>query len=170
MAPRPANATAAVDRLRKSRRFTSHPAKIVDRYRQLLTFDTFNDRIDLGIARGGNPDLRAFVDDMTVDEFDFGAASLEHVLAHGGTLQLAAGAARRFLNQDGIDLLERGGIAVTRQRELRRVELADLFELVAQRLADPHRLAADLDGEMADVRVLIDFAAGKAGGCRHAVS
>ena len=134
-----------------------------------MALDAFDERIDLGVAGGGNADLRAFVDDMAVDEFDFGAASLEHVLAHGGTLQLAAAAARRFLDEDGIDLLERGGIAVTRQNQLRGIELADLFELVAQRLADPHRLTADLDGEMADVLVLIDFAARKAGGRRHAI-
>src|SRR6202035_4481857 len=93
-----------------------------------------------------------------------------HALAHGGTLQLAAPAAGRFLDEDGIDLLERGGVAVPRQNQLRRIELADLFELIAQRLADPHRLAADLDGEMANVLVLVDFAARKAGGRRHAVA
>src|SRR5262249_9787648 len=66
--------------------------------------------------------------------------------------------------------LQRGGIAVTRQSQRRGVKLADLLELVAHRLADPYRLAADPDGEMADVLVLIDFAAGKAGGRRHAVA
>src|SRR5712671_2500999 len=106
---------------------------------------------------------------MAIDEFDFGAAPLEHVLAHGWALQLAAPAARRFLDEDGIDLLQRSGIAVTGQNQLRRIELADLFQLIAQRLADPHRLAADPDGEMANVLVLIDFAAGKAGGRRHAI-
>src|ERR1700730_7604606 len=106
---------------------------------------------------------------MAVDEFDFGAAPLEHVLAHGGTLQLAAPAARRRLDEDAVNLLEGGGIAVTRQSQLRGFELADLFELIAEGLADPHRLTADLDGEMADFRVLIDFAARKAGGRRHAI-
>src|SRR3977135_1549116 len=110
--------------------------------------------MDLGVAWGGNANVRAFVDDMAVDEFDFGAAPLEHVLAHGGTLQLAAPAARRFLDEDGIDLLERAALAVTRQNQLRGIKLADLFELIAQRLADPHRFTADLDGEMADVLVL----------------
>src|SRR5262249_6206126 len=93
----------------------------------------------------------------------------QHVLAHGGTLQLAAAAARRFLDQDGIDLRERGGIAVTRQNKLRGIKLADLFELIAEGLPDPHRLAADPDDEMAAVLVRIDFAAGKAGGRRHAI-
>src|SRR3977135_3564657 len=100
--------------------------------------------MDLGVAWGGNANVRAFVDDMPVDEFDFGAAPLEHVLAHRGTLQLAPAAARRFLDEDGIDLLERGGIAVTRQNQLRGIELADLFELIAQRLADPHLPPPDL--------------------------
>src|SRR3977135_2596702 len=122
--------------------------------------------MDLGVAWGGNANVRAFVDDMAVDEFDFGAAPLEHVLAHGGTLQLAAPAARRFLDEDGVDLLQRCGIAVTGQNQLRRIKLADLFEFIAEGLADPHRLAADLDGEMADVLVLIDFAARTAGGRR----
>ena len=160
-----------MDRLRKSRRFKSHvhPSKIVDCDRQLLAFDAFDKRIDLGIAGRGNANLRALVDDMAVDEFDFGAASLEHVLAHGRTLQLAPAAARRFLDEDGIDLLEGCGIAVTRQNQLCGIELANLFELVAQRLADPHRLTADLDGEMADVLVVIDFAAGQASGRRHTI-
>src|SRR5262245_40407260 len=107
---------------------------------------------------------------MAVDELDLGAAPLEHVLAHGGTLQLAATATRRFLYEDGIDLLERGRIAVTRPSQRRGIKLADLLELVAQRLADPHRLAADLDGEMPDVLVLIDFAAGKASSRCHAIA
>src|SRR5215475_282002 len=107
---------------------------------------------------------------MAIDELDLRAAPLEHVLAHGGTLQLAATATRRFLDEDGIDLLERGRITVTRPSQRRGIKLADLLELVAQRLADPHRLAADFDGEMADVLVLIDFAPGKAGGRRHTVA
>src|SRR5262245_23723735 len=107
---------------------------------------------------------------MAVDEFDFGTPPLEHVLAHGGTLQLAATAPRRFLDEDGIDLLERGRISVTRPSQRRGIKLADLLEPVAQRLADAHRLAADFDGEMADVLVLINFAPGKAGGRRHAVA
>src|SRR5262249_28067195 len=80
-----------------------------------------------------------------------------------------ASAARRFLDEDGIDLLERGGIAVPRQNQLRGIELADLFQLVAEGLADAHRLATDPDGEMADMLVLIDFAARKDRGRRHAV-
>ncbi len=107
---------------------------------------------------------------MAVDELDFGAAPLEHVLTHGGTLQLPAPAARRFLDKDGIDLLERGGIAVTRHDQLRGVEFADLLELIAERLADPHRFAADLDGEMTDVLVPVDVAAGQAGGSRYAIA
>src|SRR5262249_10742085 len=148
---------------------TSDLPKIVYCYRQLLALDALHDGGDLGVAGGGKADLRGFVDDVAVDELDFGAAPLQHVLAHGGTLQLAAPAARRFLDEDGIDLRERGGIAVTRQKEIRGIELADLFELIAEGLADPHRLSADPDDEMADVLVPIDFAAGKAGGRRHAI-
>src|SRR5215203_4118787 len=151
-------------------RLTLHPSKIVDGDRQLLALDPFDNRIDLGVAGGCNANLRALVNDMAVDEFDFGAASLEHVLAHGGTLQLAAAAAGRFLDENGIDLLEGCGIAVARQNQLPGIELADLFELIAQRLADPHRFTADLDRKMADVLVLIDFPAGKAGGGRHAIA
>src|SRR5258708_16519214 len=150
--------------------FTSHLPKIVDRYRQLLALDALYDRGDLGVAGGGKADLRALVDDMAVGELDLGAASLEHVLAHGGTLQLAAPAAGRFRDEDGIDLRARGGIAVTRQNQLSGIELADLLELIAQGLADPHRLTADPDDEMADVRVPVDLAAGQAGGRRHAVA
>src|SRR5262245_43328165 len=95
---------------------------------------------------------------MAIDEFNLRAAPLEHILSHGGTLQLTTPAARRrFADEDRIDLLERGGIAVTRQGQLRRIKLADLFELVAKSLADSHRLTADLDGEMANVLVLIRF-------------
>src|SRR5947208_6576785 len=92
--------------------FILHVPKILDRYRQLLALDALDEGIDLGVARSVDADLRAFVDDMAVDELDFGAAPLEHVLTHGGTLQLPAPAARRLLDKDGIDLLERGGLAV----------------------------------------------------------
>src|SRR5689334_19709362 len=99
-APKPANG------------LTSRLPKVVDRDRQLLALDAPHQRRVLGIAGRSHADLRALVDDMAVDEIDFGAAPLEHVLAHGGTLQLAAAAARRFLDQDGVDLLERRGIAI----------------------------------------------------------
>ena len=113
--------------------------------RQLLALDALDDCHDLGIAGGGNANLRAFFNNVTVGEFDFRTPP----------------AARRFLDEDVVDLLERGGIAITRQDQLRGINLADLFELVAQRLADPYGLAANPDDEMADVLVLIDLAARK---------
>src|SRR4029077_17944238 len=88
-APRPANARAAGDRFRKSRRcistsvaltvldgFTSYIPKIVYRYLQILALDALYDGCDLGVAGGGNANLCAFVDDMALDEIDFGAAPL----------------------------------------------------------------------------------------------
>src|SRR5215813_2274103 len=146
MTPRPASArAAAAGPFRRSRRRLSTPGaptepdrasgltsqlpKIVYRYRQLLALDALDERRDLRVAGGGKPDLRTLVDDVAVDEFNFGATPLQHVLAHRGTLQFPASAARRFLDEDGIDLLERGGIAVPRQNQLRGIELADLFQL-----------------------------------------
>src|SRR5262245_4881819 len=148
---------------------TSHLPKIVDRYRQLLALDALDEGRDLRVAGSGEANLRALVDDVAIDEFDLGASPLQHVLAHGGTLQFAASAARRFLDEYGIHFLEGGGIAATRQNQLCGIELADLLELIAEGLADPHRLTADFDGEMADVLVLIDLAPCQAGGRRHAI-
>jgi len=61
-----------------------------------------------------------------------------------GRCSLPRPPARRFLDEDGIDLLQRSGIAVTGQNQLRRIKLADLFEFIAEGLADPHRLTAIL--------------------------
>src|SRR2546429_9501570 len=63
-----------------------------------------------------------------------------------------------------------GSCSATRNDQLRGIEFADLLELIAERLADPYRFAADLDGEMTDVLVPVDVAAGKAGGSRYAIA
>src|SRR5262245_44354841 len=148
---------------------TSHLPKIVYCYWQLLALDALHDGHDLGIAGCGNANLRAFVNNVAIGEFDFGAAPLEHILTHGGTLQFAAPTPGRFLDQDVIDLLEGGCIAVARLGQRRGINFADLFELVSEGLADSYCLSADPDDEMADVLVLIDFSARKTGGRRHAI-
>src|SRR6185437_8166308 len=60
-------------------------------------------------------------------------------------------------------------VALGRLGERLGLELADLLDVIAQRLADPHGFAAELDGETADRVVAVAILAGEAGRGRHAV-
>ena len=64
------------------------------------------------------------------------------------------------------DLVERRRVALAARASVSGSMPADLLELVAERLADPHGLAAELDREAADRVVAVAVGAGQAGGGR----
>src|SRR5579885_3019870 len=90
---------------------------------------------------------RPFAHDEAVEKLDFGTAALGHVLAHRRAL--VGGAARR-VEAVLVVVPQCRGIALAGAGDHLRIEVADLFELVAERLADADRLAAQPRLEMAD--------------------
>src|SRR3954470_6222856 len=137
--------------------------QIGDVARVLLEFAALDlfDQIDQAlVGAGGEADLFALAHDKAVQELDLGAAALEHVLAHRRPL---IGRAAR-LGQDAILVAgERLGIALARLGDHVRRQMVDLLELVAERLADADRLAAEPRLEAADGLVLRHVGAGQAG-------
>ena len=113
---------------------------MLGRGRRLPELDAFHGRDQLFVRRGGAADLAPALDDDAVDEVDLGAAALLHVLAHRRPLVLAALLRVAQRQHQRFDLVERGPVAFGGARQLLGVLAGDVLELVAERLADPHRL------------------------------
>src|SRR5437868_4259463 len=93
-------------------------------------------------------DLLAFAHDEAVQELDLGAPSLGHVLAHRRPL---VGRAATDPRQPPLVVdLERRGVALAGAGDRLGRQMIDLFELIAARLTDADRLAAEPRLEMAD--------------------
>src|SRR3989442_4444162 len=122
------------------------------------------------MARRGHADLGAFARDEAVHLLDLGAASLDHVLRHRRALDVGARVRARLGNQHALDRGERLGIALGGTRELLWLDAADLLELVAERLADAHAFAGELDLAAADRRVVRARRRGEPGGGGDAVA
>src|SRR5438552_9341390 len=122
------------------------------------------------MARRGHADLGAFARDQAVHLLDLGAASLDHVLRHRGALDVGARVGAGLRDQHALDRGERFGIALAGSRELLRLYAADLLELEAERLADAHAFAGELDLEAADRRVVRARRGGESGGGGDAVA
>jgi len=116
-------------------------------------------------------DEGAAVGDVAVHELDLGAAALADVLGHRRALDVGArvGVDVRAGPQDRLDLVERGLVAFACLGQRLGLHLADLLDVIAQRLAHPHGLAAQLDREAADRVVAVAVEAGQAGRGRDAV-
>ena len=135
---------------------------------KLPAFDARDDVGQHGIGAAGEAELLALANDKTVEEFDLGAPALLHVLAHRGTL--LGGGVLAVLEA----LLVAGAASPPRRPRRRarwsRAAGADLLELIAVRLADADRFAAEPGREAADRLALQHLAAGQAGAGREAVA
>src|ERR1700754_1364361 len=126
---------------------------------QLAALDALDEVRQHGIGAARKTDLLALAHHKTIDEFDLCAPALLHVLAHrralpgGGALGvrktlLVAGAHRRL-------------VALARARNGLGRDVQDLLELIAERLADADRFAAEARGEAADRLALQQLATGQ---------
>src|SRR3954471_14026476 len=104
----------------------------------------------LGMTRRRHADLGAFARDEAVHLLDLGAASLDDVLRHRRALNVGPGIRARLRNQRRLDLVERCGVAFGGTRQLLGLDAADFLQLVAERLADAHAFAGELDLEATD--------------------
>jgi len=112
------------------------------------------------------PDLRALADDKAVEELDFRAPALLHILAHGRTL---LGRTARLRQHSVLVARERLGVALAGAGDYVGRQVVDLLELIAKRLADADCLAADARLETADRVDLGHLRAGQPGAGRDAV-
>src|SRR5262245_44588249 len=131
---------------------------------QLALLDALDDVGEHGVGAGGDAHLLALAHHVAVEVLDLGAAALLHVLAHRRALLgrhlaavldalLVAGPHRRL-------------VALAGPGDGIRGQMHDLLQLVAVRLADADRLAAEPGREAADGAVLQHLGAGqpRAGG------
>src|SRR5690242_10837393 len=109
--------------------------------RQLTALDLADDVGQRGISRRVDAALLALADDEAVQEVDLGAAALQHVLRHGGALLGGNGLVLR--QELRLDLAERRRVAFAGARDELGREMEDLLELIALRLPDADRLAAE---------------------------
>src|SRR5712675_1679856 len=127
---------------------------------QLITFHALDDVCQHGIGVAREADLLALAHHEAVEEFDFRASALLHVLAHGRTLLrggvlavfealLVAGANRRL-------------VALARTRNRLGRQMQNLLQLIAVRLPDADRFAPEPSGEAADRLALQHLSAGQA--------
>src|SRR5947208_10637089 len=120
---------------------------------QFALCDAENDVGQDRIGRRRNPDLLALSDDIAVEERDLGATALHHVLA--GRRTVLATTAIRHGQAMLVDFLLRHRVALAGARQHLRVQMADLVKGIAERLADPDRLAAEPVREMPQ-RIVLD--------------
>src|SRR5205085_1723687 len=133
---------------------------------ELAALDLFDEVDEPLIGARREPDLLAFAHDKAVEEFDLGAAALCHVLAHRRAL---LGRAARLRADMLLVARQRVAVAFAGAGDDVRRQMADLFELVAERLADADRLAAEACLETADPLVLRHRRARQPGASRDAV-
>src|SRR5712671_2262479 len=107
---------------------------------ELAALDLFDDVDEPLIGARREPDLLALAHDKAVEEFDLGAAAFRHILAHRRALfGRAAGLRADML----LVARQRVAVALAGAGDDFRRQMADLLELVAERLADADRLAAE---------------------------
>src|SRR5215207_4171373 len=141
-------------RRRKLPRRALDPVEVVWRGWRLAELDLLHRGDQLLVGRRGAADLTALLDDDAVDEVDLGTPALLHVLAHRRALVLAALLRVPERQHQRFALVQRRPVALRGTRQLLGVLAGDVFELVARRLANPHRFAAELDDDAADALVL----------------
>src|SRR6185437_9386130 len=106
-----------------------------------------------------------------VHELDLGTTALFHILRHRRALIIAPlGLPGAAIHQQLLDLRIRRAIALHRTRQGLRRQRTDLAQLVAELLADPNGLAAELDTDAAYGVVVVACIATHAGRRRHAVA
>src|SRR3954469_2589111 len=125
---------------------------------------------ELGVARCRHAGLGAFARDEAVHLLDLGAPSLEDVLRHRRALDIGARVFARLRDQRALYGVERLPIAFGGARQLLGLQAADLLELVAERLADPHAFAGERDLEAPDALVAEARGRGETGRGGYAVA
>src|SRR5262249_17853459 len=103
---------------------------------ELAPLHPLDDVRERGVRGCGPADQATLPDDEPVEEPDRGAPALDHVLAHRWPVRAAAG----FLRLGEAVLVELGfgaRIAFARARDQLGIEVMNLLELIAERLADP---------------------------------
>src|SRR5438270_8191540 len=140
------------------------------RWRELAALDARHDLGEPGMARRRHADLGALARDVAVHGVDLGAPALEDVLRHRRSLDVAARVGAGLGHDKGLDLGERGGVALGGAREALRIGAPDPLEAVAKRLADAHRFAGEPDLEAADPGVAQALARGQPGRRGNAVA
>src|SRR6185437_15542687 len=138
--------------------------------RNFAAFDALDDLGQRRVRLGRPADRLALLDDEAVEKIDFRPPTLEHVLAHRRTLEIAARAGIRAGDHHRLDLGERRAVALGSESEAVGIEIADMLELIAERLAHTHRLAAELNRETADRVVPVAGIAREAGGRGDAIA
>src|SRR5258706_1406503 len=127
---------------------------------QLITFHALDDVRQHGISTAREAYLLALAHHEAVEEFDFRASALLHVLAHGRTLLrggvltvcealLVADAHRRL-------------VALARARNRLRRQMQNLLQLITVRLPDADCFAPEPSGEAADRLAFQHLSAGQA--------
>src|SRR5438132_4978832 len=132
---------------------------MLGRMRRLAEFDLLDRRDQLLVGRYRQADRAAALDDDAVDEIDLGAPSLLHVLSHRRALVFAPLLRVAQRQHQRFDLVEGSSVALRGARQLVGVLAGDILESVAERLADPHALAAEPDNDPPDTLVLADVVA-----------
>src|SRR6516164_3542842 len=136
-------------------------SSVMSRGSDLTSLDALDDVSQYSVGAASYSDLLALAYDQPIKKFDFRAPTLLHILAHRRPLfgrgalalpeaLLIAGAHRRF-------------IAFSRARNHLGGQVVDLLKLVAQRLPNTDRFAANARREMTERIIVQHLAAGQAG-------
>src|ERR1700704_4753862 len=131
------------------------------RWRELATLHACHDLGKPGMARRRHAHLDALARDVAVHGVDLGAPALEDVLRHRRALDVAARVGAGLGHDEGLDLRERGDVALGGARETLGSGPPDPLEAVAKRLAAAHRFAGEPDLEAADPGVAQALARGQ---------
>src|ERR1043165_3365672 len=114
---------------------------------QLALLNSLDDLGQGGVRWRGHTDLLALVNDEAIEELDLCAPALDHILTHRWPVRATAGLLR--LGEAMRDIFGLGiEIAFACACNDLRIDVENLFELVAKRLADPDRLATEPRREM----------------------
>src|SRR5258706_7386267 len=127
---------------------------------QLITFHALDDCRQHGISTAREAYLLALAHREAVEEFDFRASALLHVLAHGRTL--LRGGVLTVCEALLVTDAHRRLVALARTRNRLRRQMQNLLQLIAVRLPDADRFAPEPSGETADLLALPHLSAGQA--------
>ena len=133
-----------------------------------LELAAFSTRVTMSVsaalARQARPTFSPSRTIEAVEEFDLGAPALVHVLAHRGALP--GGGAAAILEALLVAGAHRRLVALAGARDRLGRQMQDLLELIAVRLADADRFAAEPGREAAD-RIVLAASRRRRGRCRR---
>src|SRR3954471_21293034 len=136
----------------------------------LAPLDPGDDFDEPRVAGRRHAGFGALARDVAVHGVDLGAPALQDVLRHRGALDVGARVGAGLGHDERFDFGERALVALGGARHGFGLDAADLFELVAERLADAYRFAGKADLEAPDRIVAQAVARGEPGGGGHGVT